>query len=185
MVFDCGLLTDRVQLQPGQTLMLSHLILANCNIGSEKPVSIIRLDVGAQLVLVDTLVLQPPNLCLPLQQQVSAVLHAPRPASVPGVQAVGLGQPQQWCALQPGTRSTVSADMRGNSTAAAAPSEDDQAVSTPIHVDASGSSAGNSSYSTTALPPLPPVYAARSGFGPSTAATLDQPAASAFFVHPT
>lgn len=177
LTWDCGLVIDKYELQPGQTITVQHVILANCSIGSEKPLGIVRLDAGSQLVINDTMVLQPPNLCLPLQQEQGTLLHATRPATLPGLQMVQIGEPQKWCAKEPGTRTEAEAGpaaAASNSTADL-PS-DEIATATP---------GGNSSYGATFLPPLPQVYAARTGLGPASSATLDQPAFVPYFFHPT
>ncbi|WIA19665.1 hypothetical protein OEZ85_005596 [Tetradesmus obliquus] len=48
LTWDCGLLSNRVQLAPNLTLTLNHLILANCS--TTKPLSIVRISAGWSLV---------------------------------------------------------------------------------------------------------------------------------------
>jgi len=171
---DCNHMTDRVQIAPGVTVTLHHIILANCSIGHEKPVSIFRFDQGARLIINDTVLMQPDNLCLPLQQQSGSALHQARPAEIPGLQSIKMGQPQAWCALSSGTR-TAGVD--------AAPGNSDGDAGAPNNVDPTSGSKDNNSYSV--LPPLPQEFANRTGLGPVYAATLDQPAVRPYYVHPT
>jgi hypothetical protein len=164
MVLDCALLADRMQVAAGVTIRTQHVVLANCSIGAEKPLSFLRFDQGSQLIVQDSYVLQPTNLCLPNQQQLTAFSTEPRPSSMggPGSQQIRLGQPSAWCAASP----TSQAPAGTNSTA--------------VTVPATGSPQANTSYSR-----LPQVYANRTGLGPAYAATLEQPARAAFYTHPT
>jgi hypothetical protein len=182
MTLDCGLVSDRLQLLPNVTLTLSRLILVNCSIGAHKPLSVVRLSAGSRLLLNGTHVLQPSELCVPLQQQAGVVPHQARPPSVPGVQVTQLGQPGQWCARQPGTRTRGVDDAApGGGGSGANSSRNAVAAAGAPTVDADG----NSSYSSTALQPLPTEFANRTGLGPAYAATLDQPATTAYYAHQT
>lgn len=173
-MFDCSYMTDRVQIPAGITITLQHIILAHCSIGHEKPVAIFRFDQGSNLVIDDTFVLQPDNLCLPIRQQTGTALHEPRPAGVAGVQRIQEGQPRSWCKGNSGTRTKSDTVTKGNA-------DGDKAAGS--NVDLTASLEDNNSYSN--LPPLPQVYANRTGMGPVYAATLDQPAVNAYYVHPT
>lgn len=172
LMLDCSLLTDRFQVAAGVTVTVHHLTLSNCSIGTEKPLSIMRFNQGSKLVINDSSLLQPNNLCLPQPQQASLLLHEPRAAAIPGTQAVRVGEASAWCAANPNTRAQPSSspDLPGLQAGR-------------VDVDATSSASDNNSYSR--LPPLPQVFANRTGLGPVYAATLDQPARAAFFTHPT
>lgn len=172
---DCSFLADRVQVTPGVTITLHHMLLARCSIGHEKPMMIFRFDQGSRLVVNDTYLLQPDNLCLPMQAQSGTALHRQRPAAIPGLQSVELGQPQEWCARSSGTRTAADGIMQGNA--------DGDRKATGPNVDPSSGAGDNNSYSV--LQPLPQEFANRTGLGPAYAATLDQPAANRYYVHPT
>jgi hypothetical protein len=167
MVLDCALLADRVQVAPGVAVTARHIVLANCSIGAEKPLSFMRFSQGAQLLVQDSFVLQPTDLCLPVQQQRAALATEPRPASTPrpAGQQVRLGNASAWCPSGPYTASAASS--ANNS-------------STDVRVPLTDSPQGNSSYSR-----LPQVFANRTGLGPAYAATLEQPARMPFYIHPT
>jgi hypothetical protein len=167
-------MTDRVQIPAGITVTLQHLVLAHCSIGHEKPVAIFRFDQGSSLVINDTFALQPDNLCLPIRQQTGTVLHEPRPTGVAGVQRIKEGQPQSWCRGNSGTRTASDNVTKGNE-------DGDKAAGS--NEDPASSLEDNNSYSS--LPPLPQVYANRTGMGPVYAATLDQPAVNAYYMHHT
>lgn len=157
------------------TITLHHLLLSRCSIGHEKPLMIFRFDQGSRLVVNDTYLLQPDGLCLPIEpQQSSTAFHQARPAAIPGVQTIRVGQPQAWCAGSSGTRTT--ADTSGTSNA-----DGDRGISP--NVDRTSSTGDNNSYSL--LPPLPQEFANRTGLGPAYAATLDQPAVNPFYTHRT
>jgi hypothetical protein len=96
LTWDCGLLSNRVQLAPNLTLTLNHLILANCS--TNKPLSIIRLSAGSRVLINDSIIVQPPGLCMSLQEQASSALHSARPAGVAGVQSITPGAAGSWCA---------------------------------------------------------------------------------------
>jgi hypothetical protein len=172
MVLDCALLTDRFQVPPGVRVAAQHIVLANCTVGAEKPLSFLRSSQGALLVIINTYVLQPNDLCLAHMEQLGQLGHESRPSTVPGSQSVRVGQSPTWCASNPNTR----AAMQPGSAA-------DANRSSNITVDTTSSAVDNSSYSK--LPPIPLEYASRTGLGPTTAATLDQPARTPFFTHPT
>lgn len=106
--------------------------------------SIFRFDQGSRLIVNDTFIQQPDNLCLPVQQQSGILLHKTRPATIPGQQQIAFGNPQAWCSPSSGTR-TVATDI-GN-------------VNGSGGVGATSSARDNSSYST--LPPLPQEFANR------------------------
>jgi hypothetical protein len=163
MVLDCALLTDRLQVTASVTIRAQHVVLANCSIGAEKPLSFLRFNQGSQLIVQDSYVLQPSSLCLPDQQQLTAFSTEPRPVSMtnPPGQQLQMGQPSAWCAASPSSQTPAGA----NSTAARVPATD--------------SPQANTSYSR-----LPQVYANRTGLGPAYAATLEQPARTAFYTHP-
>ena len=163
MLLDCSLLTDRFQVAPGVTVAVQHVTLSNCSIGSQKPLSIMRFSQGSRLIINDSIVLQPNNLCLPQQQQVSMLLHERRVAGVPGVQSFSIGQASAWCPATPNTRTPGQAPR--------------------VDVDVTSDASDNNSYSK--LPAIPLEYANRTGLGPEYAATLDQPARTAFYSHPT
>jgi hypothetical protein len=156
------------------TITLQHILLARCSIGHEKPAMIFRFDNGSRLVINDTYLLQPDNLCLPLQSQSGTALHEQRPTEVPGLQQIGIGQPQKWCPRSSGTRTAADTLGQGNS---------DGDVSAAPNVDPTSGVGDNNSYSV--LPPLPQEFANRTGLGPVWAATLDQPAVNRYYTHST
>jgi hypothetical protein len=96
LTWDCGLLSNRVQLAPNLTLTLNHLILTNCS--TTQPLSIIRLSAGSRVLINDSVIVQPPGLCVPLQEQASTALHSGRPGVVEGVQSISPGVAGGWCA---------------------------------------------------------------------------------------
>jgi hypothetical protein len=96
LTWDCGLLSNRVQLAPNLTLTLKHLIVANCS--TTKPFSIIRLSAGSRVLINDSVIVQPPGLCMPLQEQAASALHSARPAEFAGVQSISPGVAGAWCA---------------------------------------------------------------------------------------
>jgi hypothetical protein len=173
---DCSFLADRVQVAAGVTITLQHMLLSRCSIGQEKPMMIFQFDQGSRLVVADTYLLQPDNLCLPLQTQSGSALHRQRPAGIQGpLQSIELGQPQQWCARSSGTRTAADGILARNS--------DGDGRAAGLNVDPSSGVKDNNSYSV--LPPLPQEFANRTGLGPAYAATLDQPASNRYYVHPT
>lgn len=172
MVLDCVLLTDRLQVPAGVTVTAKHIVLSNCSIGAEKPLTFLRFDQGSQLVINDSFILQPNNLCLPQEQQLAAFAHESRPANISGAQSYRLSN-EPWCATNPNTRTPTDSAAAAAGTAPLPGS----AVRPTVGADS------NSSYSR--LPPLPTEYANRTGLGPTYAATLDQPARAAFYTHPT
>lgn len=167
MLLDCALLAGRFRVAAGATVWAQHVVLSNCSIGAVKPLSFLRFEGGSRLVLNDTIVLQPNNLCLPYQAQLGELSHQARPADAPGQQAFQVGQQSRWCAPDPNTRTAM------------------QAGAAPVNVTSAGRTAADANSSYSKLPPIPLEYANRTGLGPSYAATLDQPARAAFFVHPT
>lgn len=181
MMLDCALLADRLHVGAGVSVRVLHLTLANCSIGSEKPLTFLRFDQSSTLIINSTLVLQPNTLCLPHNQQASMLAQEPRlaaatPAGTP--QSFSIGRQAAWCAASPNTcaptASASTVNARGNV---------DGDRSAPVGVDPTSSAADNNSYSK--LPPIPLEYASRTGLGPAYAATLDQPARTAFYSHPT
>jgi len=166
MVLDCALLADRVQIAAGVTVFAQHIVLSNCSIGMEKPLSFMRFNQGSQLVVQDSFLLQPTNLCLPHRQQLVALSTEPRPAGIPGTsQSLGVGQESTWCAARPDSQTAAAAGATGAAGTAVGPT---------------ATAAQNTSYSK-----LPQVFANRTGMGPAYAATLDQPARVGFYTHPT
>lgn len=168
MVLDCALLSDRLQVAPGVTVTAWHVVLANCSIGAEKPLIFLRFSQGAQLVMRDSFVLQPTDLCLPVQQQQVALPTETRPASFPSPasQQVRLGNASSWCPAGPYTASAAVSGANNSSTA--------------VRVPPTESPQDNSSYSR-----LPQIFANRTGLGPAYAAALEQPARVPFYTHPT
>jgi hypothetical protein len=63
---------------------------------------------------------QPPGLCMPLQEQASSALHSGRPAGVGGVQSISPGVSGGWCAHNdsngPGDRVVASDGPADNSS---------------------------------------------------------------------
>lgn len=116
-----------------------------------------------------------------MQAQSGTALHRQRPAAVPGLQSVEPGQPLEWCVRSSGTRTAADGILErnadGDGQKAAAGGAPDP------NVDPSSSAGDNNSYSV--LPSLPQEFANRTGLGPAYAATLDQPAANRYYVHPT
>lgn len=96
-MWDCGSLSNRFQLAANITLTLNHIVLANCS--TTKPVSIIRMSAGSRVLVNDTLIVQPPGLCLPLNEQGGLALHNPRPVDLPGVQSLNPAGAGAWCQL--------------------------------------------------------------------------------------
>jgi hypothetical protein len=52
---------------------------------------------GSRVQLNDTFVVQPPGLCAPLNNTLQEAEHSARPASVPGLQSVGVAANDTWC----------------------------------------------------------------------------------------
>jgi hypothetical protein len=162
MVLDCALLADRIQVAPNVAVLVTHIVLANCSIGAQKPLSFLRFNQGSQLVVQDSFLLQPTDLCLPHQLQLAALPSEPRPASAPGsTQQIVLGNATAWCALGPGFEPLIGS---GNASLVVGPTVGAQ---------------DNSSYSR--LQQVP----GRPGQDLLFAATLSQPSRTAFYNHPT
>jgi hypothetical protein len=180
MVLDCALLTDRFQIPAGVTVLAHHIVPSNCTIGAERLLSFLRFNQGSQLIVNSSFVLQPSGLCLPHQQQLAAFSHEVRAAGVRGSQrSFKIGQAAAWCAASPNTRAPT------DRAAGAGSAPTDRAADTGVApvILPTETADDNSSYSK--LPPIPLEYANRTGLGPTYAATLDQPARSAFYTHPT
>jgi hypothetical protein len=167
MSLDCALLAGRFQVEAGVTVLVQHMVLQNCSVGAMKPLIFMQFEEGSRLVLNDTVVLQPDNLCLPYQAQLGELSHQIlRPAAVQGSQdSFRTGNQSAWCTTNPNTRAAL------------------QAGAAPVNATPAATADTNSSYSK--LPPIPLEFANRTGLGPAYAATLDQPARAAFFMHPT
>jgi hypothetical protein len=87
LLIDCGFVPERVTVAPGLTITLQHAIVTNCD--TPKAANLFRMFAGVNLVLIDTIHLPGPNMCLPLEQQVAEAGHRARPQHIPGSQ-VGL-----------------------------------------------------------------------------------------------
>jgi hypothetical protein len=129
LTWDCGLLSNRVQLAPKLTLTLNHLILANCS--TTKPLSFFLISVGSRVLINDTFVVQPPGLCTSVNNTLQVVEHSARPGSVPGVQSVAVAAVDRWCA----SNGSMELEVEGQGPTAA------------DHVDAVTSASDNSGYS--------------------------------------
>lgn len=108
LVLDCALLADRIAVAPGVVVSVDHLVLSNCSIGAEKPLTFLRFSEGSKLVVQDSFLMQPNNLCLPHRTQVIALT----PDQQPGAQPAGIqvGQPSAWCNAGANASVTASAD---------------------------------------------------------------------------
>eukprot|EP00775_Hariotina_reticulata_P003224 gene3224-3501_t len=84
LLIDCGFVPERVTVAPGLTITLQHAIVTNCD--TPKAANLFRMFAGVNLVLIDTIHLPGPNMCLPLEQQVSEAGHKARPQHIPGNQ---------------------------------------------------------------------------------------------------
>lgn len=168
----CGVLSAcRLWLMPGYSLTLNHVILANCS--TPKPVSIMRFSVGSELFINDTIVLPAPGLCLPADQQLGGMLHQPRPANLSGVQSMQPGKAGSWCAMgrQPVGREIANPRTGTVSKVPTSITPQDNSRQSPI--------ARLTSFDVYDL------FANTTGFGPGYAATLSNPAAVSYYVHPT
>lgn len=168
MSLDCALLAGRFQVAAGVTVLAQHMVLQNCSVGAMKPLLFMRFEEGSWLVLNDTIVMQPDNLCLPYQAQVGELSRQVKPAPAQGnqqLQPLRIGNQSAWCTTNPNTRAAL------------------QAGAAPVNATPAATADTNSSYSK--LPPIPLEFASRTGLGPAYAATLDQPARAAYFMHPT
>lgn len=146
----------RVQLMPGHSLTLQHIILANCS--TPKPVSIVRFSNNTELIVNDTFIVPAANLCLPVMEQLGDTLHQSRPESIAGVQSMAPGQPESWCRNDSGVDNTK----------------------TP------GSIVSTNSYTQMSVPiAAVKLFANTTGWGPAYAATLSDPAVTPYYVHPT
>jgi hypothetical protein len=84
LMFDCGSLSDRVQVAPGLTFTLQHMILANCS--TPKAMNVMRMSAGVNVVFNDSVILQAGELCLPTDQSANMAAHQARPRHIPGRQ---------------------------------------------------------------------------------------------------
>lgn len=148
---------------PGLSLTLYHLILANCT--TPKPVSIVRFSNNTELFMNDTFIIPAEGLCLAVDAQVGETLHKARPERFSGVQSVDRGQPNAWCSRDTGNNTTQQQVPTIDQT----PTPDDNASYTRINVAIASVK----------------LYANTTGFGPSYAATLSDPATTRFHVDPT
>jgi hypothetical protein len=128
LVLDCALLADRVAVAPGVIISVEHLVLSNCSIGAEKPLTFLRFTEGSRLVVQDTFLMQPNNLCLPHRAQVIALT----PDQQPGVKSPGIqvGQPSAWCA--PGANASVTASADANASYSRLPQVDTNATGSGV-----------------------------------------------------
>jgi hypothetical protein len=123
LTWDCGLLSNRVQLAPNLTLALNHLIIANCS--TTKPLSFFLISAASRVQLNDTFVVEPPGLCAPLNNTLQEAEHTARPAIVPGVQAVGLAAGDAWCSSNGSSQLAVEHGPSGESNLDVATSASD------------------------------------------------------------